>query len=163
MTDMDRIDAILQNKDFQKYLKKNNEAEADRRFCRHNIGHFLDVARIARIINEEEQLNVPVEWFYGAALLHDIGRHVQYSDGTPHEQASAVIAQGILQACGFAEEETEIIAEAILSHRDGSIADEKSLRGLLYRADKASRSCFACEAEPECDWKKEKKNLRITY
>ena len=160
---MERIDKILKHDLFLKNLSENNTAEADRRFCRHNMAHFLDVARIARVINGEEALEVDREWIYAAALLHDMGRHVQYADGTPHEQASAVIAPEILAECGFSEEETEVIVDAILMHRNGKIADEKNLRGLLYRADKASRACFACQAQTECNWKSEKKNLHILY
>ena len=52
--------------------------------------------------------------------------------------------------------------EAIRAHRSPEIRQEKSLRGYLYRADKASRNCLACPAEPACDWPKEKKNLEIT-
>ena len=35
------------------------------------------------------------------------------------------------------------------------------LTELLYRADKASRVCLFCAAEPECNWSPEKKNMRI--
>ncbi len=160
---MKRIDEILKNESFLENLGKNDAAEADRRFCRHNMVHFLDVARIARIINAEENLGVDPEWIYAAGLLHDIGRHVQYADGTPHELASANLAPGILLECGFDEEETRAITEVILSHRDPEVAGEKSLRGLLYRADKASRACFSCPVEAECNWKKDKKNLTIPY
>ncbi len=160
---MKRIDLILEQETFRENLLKNHAAEADRRFCRHNMAHFLDVARIARIINEEEQMGVDQEWIYAAGLLHDIGRHVQYADGTPHEEASARIAPEILLQCGFTGEETESITDAILSHRNAEVAKERNLRGLLYRADKASRACYACEAEAECNWKKDKKNLKIMY
>ena len=160
---MRRIDEILKNPLYREYVQANKEAEADRRFCRHDMGHFLDVARIARIMNLEEGLKLDQELIYAAALLHDIGRYVQYREGTPHEMASAGLAPRILEECGFAPGEEKQILEAILSHRDASVAGEKSLRGLLYRADKASRACFACAAEQECDWKSDKKNLRITY
>ena len=158
-----RIDRIMKHLEYLEHLSKNDAAEAHRRFCRHNMVHFLDVVRIARIINGEEHFGVDQELIYAAGLLHDIGRHVQYADGTPHEQASAVIAPGILVECGFSEGETAIIVDAILMHRTEAVAEEKNLRGLLYRADKASRACFACPVEQECNWKNEKKNLRILY
>ena len=158
-----RIDRIIKHTGFVENLNKIDAAEAHRRFCRHNMVHFLNVARIARVINGEEHFGVDQEWIYAAGLLHDIGRHVQYADGTPHEQASAAIAPGILVECGFSEEETAIIVDAILMHRTETVAEEKNLRGLLYRADKASRACFACPVEQECNWKNEKKNLRILY
>ncbi|MBO4981548.1 MAG: HD domain-containing protein [Lachnospiraceae bacterium] len=160
---MERIDKILKHDLFLCHVSQNNAAEADRRFCRHNMAHFLDVARIGEIINLEEGLQLPREWIYGAALLHDLGRHIQYETGTPHEIASGEIAPVILGECGFDEEERDVILSAILSHRDSSVASEQNLRGVLYRADKSSRACFACEAKAECNWKNGKKNLNIKY
>ncbi len=159
---MDRIDKILNHDLFIWNLGKNEMAEAERPFCHHDIVHFLDVARIGWILNLEEGHNIPKEWIYAAALLHDIGRHEQYADGTPHEAASACRAPEILQDCGFDEKETGVIVSAIASHRDKAVAEEASLRGVLYRADKLSRACFACKAEKDCNWKGDKKNLKIS-
>lgn len=144
-------------------LEKNITAEADRCFCRHDMAHFLDVARIGVIINLEEKLEIPYEMIYGAALLHDIGKHRQYGEGIAHEQASAAIAPEILRDCGFDEKETDVIIDAILQHRNSDVISEKNLRGVLYRADKASRPCFSCRAEKDCSWKGSKKNMKILY
>lgn len=160
---MERIDKILQHELFLFHLHENEAAEAQRRFCRHSIVHFLDVARIGMIINLEETIGIDREWIYAAALLHDMGKHVQYENGTPHELAGAEIAVVILKECGFDDKETGVIIDAIRSHRDASATGEKNLRGILYRADKSSRACFACEAEGECNWKDGKKNLQIIY
>lgn len=160
---MERIDKILNHDLFCENLALNELAEKQRKFCRHNMVHFLDVARIGWIINIEEGFAVEKELIYGAALLHDIGKHLQYAEGIPHEKASAQIAPRILLECGFDEKETSVIVAAIESHRDSSVAGEKSLRGLLYRADKASRACFCCEVQEECNWKDGKKNLTIRY
>lgn len=160
---MDRIDKILNHNLFLENLRKNIAAEADRCFCRHDMVHFLDVARIGMIMNLEEKLEIPRELIYGAALLHDIGKHRQYKDGIPHEQASASIAPEILSDCGFDKKETDVIVDAILQHRNSDVISEKNLRGVLYRADKASRPCYACKAETDCNWKDNKKNLRIIY
>ncbi len=132
-------------------------------FCRHDMAHFLDVARISRIINAEEGLGVDVELIYASALLHDIGRHLQYAEGISHELASAELASQILRDCGFHEREACVIIDAIRSHRDERAAAEKSLKGLLYRADKLSRACFCCLAEGACNWKDGKKNLSLLY
>lgn len=158
---MERVNRILSSSRYREYLDKNNRAEADRRFCHHNIGHFLDVARIALILNETQGYGQSQEIIYAAALLHDIGRWMQYEDGTPHEKASAVLAPEILSDSGFTKEESSIILRAIEEHRNVLVREEKSLSGLLYRADKYSRPCFACEMEKECDWKKDKKNLKL--
>ena len=57
-TPVDRIDKILNHDLFLYHLGKNNAAEADRRFCRHSMVHFLDVARIGTIIALEEGLEL---------------------------------------------------------------------------------------------------------
>lgn len=160
---MERIEKIRKHQLFLDGLRRNAAAEADRRFCRHDMAHFLDVARIGAIINLEEELEIPREMIYAAALLHDIGKHRQYEEGIPHEQASAAVAPDILADCGFDEKETAVIKEAILQHRNGDVACQRNLRGLLYRADKASRPCFVCERSEQCDWKGSKKNREIRY
>lgn len=160
---VDRIDKILKHDLFNKYLGRNRAAEAERCFCRHDMAHFLDVARIGLILNLKEQQGIEEEIIYAAGLLHDIGKHLQYSQGIPHEQASAELAPAILRDCGFDEKETDVIIKAILAHRDSASASVKGLTGILYRADKASRACFACEAERECNWKGDKKNFTIKY
>ena len=93
---MERVDRIVSHVKYQAYLKEIEELEQERIFCRHQMGHFLSVARIAMLMKEEEGLFVDKELIYAAALLHDIGRGVQYQTGEPHEQASAKIAPEIL-------------------------------------------------------------------
>lgn len=159
--EMPRIDKIYKHALFCECLEANRAAEADRCFCRHDMGHFLDVARIGRILAAEEESGIPTEWIYAAALLHDIGKFRQYREGIPHERASAEIAPKILKDCGFADKETDVITDAILQHRNSGVMREQNLRGLLYRADKASRPCFCCSAEAACNWKEEKKNLTL--
>lgn len=157
----DRINRILENEVFREHLGKNKEAEKDRIFCRHDMVHFLDVARIGMIFNLRENLQIPEDLLYAAALLHDIGKHEQYENGTPHEEASARITPLILEKCGYTEAEIAEITEAVLRHRTKSVAEEPTLSGVLYRADKKSRACFACEAREACNWSEEKKNLRL--
>lgn len=160
---MERADRILRHPVFLENLEKISAAEADRRFCRHNMEHFLDVARIGRIINAEEGFGIETEEIYAAGLLHDIGRAAQGGEGASHEFASALLAERILRDCGFSEEETAAVADAIRAHRTEGVSGEKNLRGLLYRADKASRPCYACRARGECRWEEEKKNLHLLY
>lgn len=158
----DKINAILQNENYKIYLAKNEEKEKTREFCHHDLQHFLDVARIAYIINLEKSINIHKDIIYAAALLHDIGRWMQYEKGIPHEKASAELAADILKACGFNENEIKEIIAAILMHRKVS-TDEKSLSYLIYRSDKLSRGCFNCKALSECNWSEEKKNHNIKY
>lgn len=159
---MERVNRILQHAGYQENRKRIEQCEAERIFCKHDMGHFLDVARIAQILNLKERLHISEELIYAAALLHDIGRHVQYEDGTPHEKASVPIAAGILEECGFDNTEIEIILYAIESHRTNNIKDKKDLAGIIYRADKLSRPCFGCQMETECNWKNDKKNRNIS-
>ena len=123
--------------------------------------HFLDVARLAYIRALEENYSVSKELIYCTALLHDIGRARQYEDGTPHDEAGAVIAEQILKELGFSPEEIQAIVSAIRGHR--AETNQTILGQLIYRADKKSRNCFSCKAEPECYWSSAKKNMTIQY
>lgn len=158
---MERVNAIWKNADYQKYLKANESAEEERIFCKHTMPHFLDVARLGMLLNLEEQIFLSAEAIYAAALLHDIGRFIQYANGTPHEQASMDLAGDILDACGFSGQEKEDILSAVRNHRNQNVKNERSLRGIIYRADKMSRACFACPVENQCNWKAEKKNMEL--
>lgn len=159
--EMERVNRIWNHPYYQECLGKIRAWEETREFCRHTPEHFLDVARLTYILALEARTDrtADKERIYAAALLHDIGRHLQYEKGIPHEKASTELAEGILADCGFAADEREGILELIRSHRTRQEGD--SLEALFYRADKLSRNCFACPAEGKCDWSKEKKNLEI--
>jgi len=160
---MERINRIVDHEKYQAHLSEIGELERGRLFCKHQMGHFLSVARIAMLIKAEEGLLVEKELIYAAALLHDIGRGLQYQTGVPHEQASAEIAADILADCFFDERETSEITQAILCHRDPKSAGLGGLSGLLYRADKLSRDCFCCEAKDKCDKPLASRTLKISY
>jgi putative nucleotidyltransferase with HDIG domain len=155
------VQKIYEQEAFKLHMEQNKAAEATRIFCKHDLQHCIDVARIATILNLQEGFGVSKELIYATALLHDIGRHLQYENGTPHEEASAKLAPDILAACGFAEEEIGRIVEAIARHRDVTAQTESNLVGLLYRADKASRACYQCVASEACNWSEDKKNKKI--
>ena len=156
-----RIQCIWAHPLFQEGLRANECLEQDRIFCKHDYSHLLDVARLALIENLETEAGIPKYMIYAAALLHDIGRHLQYTEQLPHQEASARLAQRILPECGFSAEETDQILRAILAHRDSGIRDDDGLSGLIFRADKRSRCCFACPAEGQCNWDRTKKNMRL--
>ena len=158
---MDRVNQIWKHPLYQTELHKLQLLEADREFCRHTPEHFLDVARLAYIRALEENYPVSKELIYCTALLHDIGRARQYEDGTPHDEAGAVIAEQILKELGFSPEEIQAIVSAIRGHR--AETNQTVLGQLIYRADKKSRNCFSCKAEPECYWSSAKKNMTIQY
>lgn len=157
---MERVQKIWQHPLYQKTFRQLQELEQDRIFCNHTLEHFLDVARLAWIETLERGVILEKSVVYAAALLHDLGRVQELTEGIPHQEAGAVLAAGILQDCGFSEEETDMIREAILAHR-GLAAEPGTLAEYLYRADKKSRNCFACAASAACKWSEEKKNRYI--
>ena len=159
--ELERVNAICRHPLWRDSVRQIAHLERDRQFCRHDLVHFLDVARLAYIENLERGLGVDKELIYAAALLHDIGRHLQYTRNIPHDQASAQLAEVILADCGFSQAERAAVEDAILQHRGQQDRQREGLAGLLYGADKASRACLFCPAEPECNWSPEKKNMRI--
>ncbi len=158
---MNRVNRIIRHPLWRTYVDEIERLEGERRFCRHGIDHLLHVARLAYLENLENGMQIGKEQIYAAALLHDIGRSLEYTEGIPHEEAGFSLSQAILPQCGFGGGGAEEILRAVRSHRNKNVAKEKNLSGLIYRADKLSRNCFCCRWEKECDWKEEKKNREI--
>lgn len=158
----DKINLIIENHSFQHNLRKIEDLEKNREFCRHDMQHFLDVARLMYIMSLENVLNIPRHMIYATALLHDIGRGQQYEKGTPHHIASVELAKNILKQCKYDTKEIHDILEAIGNHRNNT-EELNSLSHLLYKCDKLSRNCIHCKAIDGCKWPVEKKNLKITY
>lgn len=160
---MKSIEFIRKHPLYQSSYDRLQKAEDGRRFCCHTMAHFLDVARIAWILNLERQLGLRKEVVYAAALLHDIGKYRQYEEGYPHEKASAEIAEIILNELPehiFSEGEKQSVLQAVLGHRRQRTETE-NLERILYLADKKSRLCYACAAEKDCNWGLEKKNMEV--
>ncbi len=166
---MERVQRILTHPQYKKWLAANVAVEENRIFCRHDMAHNLAVARIAYLLWLEQQGEPAAKpLFYGAALLHDIGKWQKeaYPD-YGHETLSAALAEEILPQCGFQAEEQSVIIEAILSHsgmdRRQEIAakEKKTFAEIFYLADKLSRPCWTCAAKEECYWTV--KNERLTY
>lgn len=161
---MERINWIIKHPLYISSYTHLVELEKERIFCRHQMPHLLDVARIAYIRNLEEQLCIDKTVIYATALLHDIGKGMQYEKKIPHEIASEEIAKEILSSMpeelSFSPKEQQIILSAIRNHRK-PVADADILDKLLYESDKASRNCFYCSANNECNWSPDKKNKEI--
>ena len=85
------------------------------------MSHLLDVARIAYIRNLEKGYGFRKDVIYAAAVLHDIGKALQYEEKVPHEIAGERIAGEILDTLpketGFSEEEKRTIKNAVRGHR----------------------------------------------
>jgi len=156
---MDRVNSILFHPKYQQYYQEIQSLEADRRFCGHTMEHFLAVARLSFIMVLKADLDIDKEVVYATALLHDIGRALEYIEGTPHHEGSVMIAREILADCGFEEVEIAVIAEAISGHRE--YTDNNDFVAIFQRADKLSRNCFECPVADECNWPEERKNQRI--
>lgn len=162
---LNRHKRILEDKRYLKCLSDIEELEKNRIFCKHNLSHFINVARIATIIWQEEggRNSLKRDIIYAAGLLHDIGRAEEYTKGTPHEEAGAIIAGEILRSSGYEEKEIDMITRAISAHRIKDDNDIDYLGQIISKADKLSRECFACSASDMCKWSKEKKNKSLEY
>ncbi|MCF8012346.1 MAG: HD domain-containing protein [Clostridiales bacterium] len=156
---MERVNNILNDPEFKDNLKLNYKREQNRRFCRHDIQHFIDTARICYILVLEELSrgrifqNIAAESLkeaaYTSGLLHDIGRWRQYDTGEDHALVSAEISFDILKRSGFENKEIAIITSAISNHRTSSRGGGL-LGECLRRADDLSRPCWSCNVQSEC-------------
>lgn len=158
---MERVWKIVTHPLYVQNIEKNRKVEEERIYCKHDMNHFMSVARLAYILKLERNYKVSKEEIYITAMLHDIGKWQQYLEGIPHEVASAEIAKEILDDIGFSETEKEQIVGAILAHRKGG--GEGELAEVIYYADKLSRDCFSCMAEADCNWSEDKKNKKILW
>lgn len=158
---MKRVNSILKNEKYINYIKTINVLERERIYCKHDYNHFMAVARIGYILILEKNYNIKKELIYGAALLHDIGRWKEYEEGLDHAFESAILAVDILSNVGFTQEEIDMIQIAIKEHR---VKGQKSnlLSEILYKADKASRECFNCNAISSCKKHINKDQIEIT-
>jgi uncharacterized protein len=159
---MERVNNILNNDKYKEYLELIENLESGREFCRHDLKHFIDVARIAYILVLENGIDIEKELVYAAALLHDIGRWVQYKNGIPHDDASAGLSEEILIQSGFDENERTIILNAIRHHRNGN-EELNNFDSIFSRSDKLSRECYKCKVAKQCKWNDDRKNYRIIY
>lgn len=155
---MKRVNDILNNEIYKNYLHRLDKYEENREFCKHDIDHFLAMARIAYIMVLEEGLNYSKEVIYSIGLLHDIGRVLEYENGISHHEASIEISKEILKDIQFSNEEKESILKAIENHRS---EQNDQLSNIIYKSDKLSRNCYKCKAIKDCYWSDEKKNFMI--
>ena len=137
---------ILRNDAYKKLLEQLHELESDRKFCKHDMEHFVSVARITLVLCSEKGVSIDPDIVYAAALLHDI--------------ASVHLAREILEEVGCADAMQGKILSLIGSHRSKDNA-ENSLESIFYIADKRSRLCFCCDAQDECNWYIDKRNMEI--
>lgn len=159
---MEYVRKLLQETDYLRQLKKLEQLEKERVFCRHGLAHVLDVARIAWIMALEKQIPVEKEAVYLTALLHDVGRIREYQEKVPHHEAGIAMARDYLEQIGYPKEQQALICTAIGEHRDKDCTAEDFIK-VIQRADHKSRNCFFCEASGACKWSEELKNRTIEY
>lgn len=146
-----RVNKLIDNPLYKKYLLKIAEAEKKRKYCKHDFDHGLAVARIAYAFLLEQGETCPEkEVIYTAALLHDIGRWVEYETGEDHAQASAALARPLLEESGFNPEEIKVIGRAIAEHSRHGSENLSVLGRSLALADNWARDCRSCQAKDNC-------------
>lgn len=96
---MEFVKKLLESVEYKNRLRKLKEMEQDRVYCRHDLDHFLHVARIACLLSVEQGLELDKEQVYLCALLHDLGRVEEYGAGISHAEASGAAAGG--DFCAF--------------------------------------------------------------
>ncbi len=151
---MERCNKIILNCDYQSYLQKTRDEEDIRPFCHHHFEHLLAVARLTYILLlEEGSPFISREIAYGAGLLHDIGRWLEYRDKQDHAEAGAKLAEPILKEAGYTVSERILIQKAIAQHRDNNDQGmhRSPLSKALSKADSLSRLCFLCDASENCN------------
>ncbi|KUO73842.1 MAG: phosphohydrolase [Desulfosporosinus sp. BRH_c37] len=148
---MARVNQLIENEDYISYLDKIDFLERERLFCKHGFEHGLNVARVAyAYLLEKEELLLPKEIVYAAALLHDIGRWVEYETGEDHAEASTRLALPLLEACSFSLDEIQVILKGIREHRRHPEDNLSLLGAALALADDWARDCHSCSAQARC-------------
>ncbi|TGE34137.1 HD domain-containing protein [Desulfosporosinus sp. Sb-LF] len=125
--------------------------ERERCFCKHGFEHGLSVARIAYVyLLEKGVMTLSKEKVYAAALLHDIGRWVEYQTGEDHAEVSARLALPLLEVCGFDSEDIQVILSGIREHRRHPEENLTLLGEALALADDWARDCRLCSVQNQC-------------
>ena len=81
----------------------------------HGMDHVDRVTRLCRQIGADEQADLAV--LIPAALLHDIARPIERTQGIPHEAEGARMAEQYLRSIHYDEARIPAIAGAIRTHR----------------------------------------------
>jgi len=157
-----RVEALLTDPLYLEYIQRNTSIEEEEKFCKHDLQHMIDVARITYIlVLEHQDLNYYLkeanlsgklaakETIYAAGLLHDIGKWQEYRTGVDHASLGARLAHELLPRAFFNDKEVEVVCQAIYEHRHIS-KDMSFLGERLHRADNLSRACLQCEARHRC-------------
>ena len=158
---MDTVTRLIQHPLYKEKYDALQAYEKERLYCRHDMHHFMRVAQIADQIARENGLSFSTEEITLVALLHDIGRTMQYQNKISHAEASASFAREILLSLGYDGKKTEEIRKAIIAHSNRMDAKKRfarrgelqSLEEIVSFADQFSRECYSCAVKDSCKWK----------
>ena len=156
---MENVEKLLVHPQFLTYMALNNEAEQDRKYCKHDFSHLFDVARVAYCMILERNLVISKETIYLTALLHDIAKWKQYMTGVDHAVEGSTLAREILQGLNI---EADEICEAIRTHRKAHLV-KTELGQILYDSDKAVRPCIVCPHIDTCKNFRNGEKPKFTY
>ena len=105
---MKKVNDILNNTLYKENLERLLKYEEKREFCRHDLKHFIDMARIAYIMVLEKGLPYSKELIYAIGLLHDIGKVATQEEEGRH----AIIGGDLAKKYG----ESQVVVNAIAAH-----------------------------------------------
>lgn len=101
----------------------------------HGFDHVERVTALCEQIGQEEHADMGI--LIPAALLHDIARPLEKTQGIPHEQEGARIAEKFLRSLPYTGGSIPAIAHAIRAHRFRSTEEPATLEArILSDADK---------------------------
>lgn len=101
----------------------------------HGLDHTMRVTGLCESIGRKESADMKV--LISAALLHDIARPLEESNGIPHEEEGARIAEKFLPTLHYSNVQIQGVVHAILTHRYRSSRLPETLEAkILSDADK---------------------------
>ena len=166
------IEKILSDERYIDKLNTIDNIESNRCYCKHNITHSREVARILSDLSKERELDNYDELSMIMGYLHDIGRADDYEG--MHNECSSEFARVLLEEYGLDEDSINLICYAIDNHsgrmpiddiykciQENTVEDriEDTWAKLLRIADQLSRDCYKCEVASTCRWLPEERTI----
>lgn len=158
---MSYIARLMALESYRQALTALERREADRIYCKHDLDHFLDVARITLLLCQAHNIEADRDSVYLAALMHDLGRLDR--DEADHNVAGSVLAAQWLDAIGFPKDRQEVVLTLIEEHGWPGKKAPANLSEAFSLADSYSRACYYCPAADSCFWPPERKNTHPIY
>lgn len=158
---MSYLARLLALESYRQALRALEDQEADRIYCKHNLDHFLDVARVTMLVCADFDIPADKDVVYLAALMHDLGRLDKGQ--ADHPVASAQLADQWLEAIDFPADRRPEVIRLIEGHGWRGPAVPSNLLEAFSLADSLSRPCYQCPATDSCHWPADRKNAYPRY